>query len=501
MDLRYKFWLLALGTIVAITLIIGGLGAHFWFTLTPEAQALIRDILMDSIGVVFLVCLFMAIGMLFILNEVFQHYVLPLNKLTEETALIASANPGHRISIQGYKEITLLAERINQAAARLEDMQATINKEVEEGLRDNPERIMLSSILEHVPQGLVLCDRQGRILLYNGKAREFISSEETQACGHLGLGKSIFSLIRLFHGDEDAEEFFAFELGGPMQQTRFQLTAAEERLLQIDVRPVSTLPHQPYGFLLVMQDISPVRQQPQADQEEPASEPRSCYDLRLLKQDLAQFAMEDKPLEELAFTVFDTETTGLNPKQDEIISLSAVRILNGALLYEESFNQLIQPSISVPEASSRIHGLTDENLRGKPPLEEVLPCFSTFAKDTVLVAHCAYFDLLFLEAAEKRTGIRFNNPVLDTLLLSALVHSSEKDHELECIAKRLGSCLYARHSSLGDAMTTAEIFLKLLPLLQSKGINSLGQALQASERIKHTVSYSPFAGQGSLQTC
>jgi len=503
MDLRYKFWLLALGTVGTIAAIIGGLCVHFWFNLSLEAQQLIKTLLMDSAGLFFLVCLFLTIGVLFILNEVFQHYVLPLNKLTEETALIASVNPSHRISIHGYKEINLLAQRINEAAARLQDMQETIDREVEEQVRHNPEKLMLNSILEHVPYGLMLCDRQGRILLYNAKAREYISSEETQACGHLGLGKSVFSLIRLFHGDEDAEAFFAIELGGPPQQTRFQLSAAKERLLQIDLRPISALPHQSSGFLLIMQDITP--SQPEALRieglETPVGEPRSCYDPRLLEQSLDSFTMEEKLLGELACTVFDTETTGLNPKTDEIISLSGVRILNGNLIYEESFNQLIEPRIPVPEAATRVHGLTSENLKGKPPLEEVLPCFFSFAKDTVLVAHCAYFDLLFLQAAEKRTGIRFNNPVLDTLLLSSLVHSSEKDHELECIATRMGTTLYARHTSLGDAMTTAEIFLKLVPLLQQKGIQTLGQALQASERIKNTVSYSPFAGQTSLQTC
>jgi len=190
-----------------------------------------------------------------------------------------------------------------------------------------------------------------------------------------------------------------------------------------------------------------------------------------------------QPLAELAFTVFDTETTGLDPAAgDEIIQIGAVRIVAAKLRREAVFEQLIDPQRSVPEAGIAIHGLRPEQLRGQPSIDQVLPAFHDFAADTVLVAHNAAFDLRFLQLKEARTGVRFEQPVLDTLLLSAALHPEQESHRLEAIAERLGVPVLGRHTALGDAMVTAEVFLKLLPLLRDKGVLTLQQALDLSRQ-------------------
>ncbi|WP_374239490.1 exonuclease domain-containing protein [Zoogloea sp.] len=207
------------------------------------------------------------------------------------------------------------------------------------------------------------------------------------------------------------------------------------------------------------------------------------YDFDLFKQTEVSHELDDRLLSELAFTVFDTETTGLNPSEgDEIIQIGATRIVNGKLLRSESFDQLVDPLRELPEASTKIHGITPEMLVGQPTMAKVLPAFHAFAADTVLVAHNAAFDMRFLQMKEQGTGIRFEQPVLDTLLLSAVIHPSQESHRLEAISERMGVNIMGRHTAIGDAIVTGEVFLRMIPLLAEMGIRTLGEARRASEK-------------------
>ena len=198
-----------------------------------------------------------------------------------------------------------------------------------------------------------------------------------------------------------------------------------------------------------------------------------------------------RALRELAFTVFDTETTGLEPSAgDKIIQIGATRVVAGKLRRQDAFEQLVDPERSLPEAGIAVHGIRPEMLRGQPTIAAVLPAFHAFAADSVLVAHNAAFDMRFLQLAEEACGVRFAMPVLDTLLLSAVLHPNQDSHRLEAIAERLGVPVLGRHTALGDAMVTAEVFAKMIPLLEAAGIRTLGEALEASrETYLARVSY------------
>ena len=207
------------------------------------------------------------------------------------------------------------------------------------------------------------------------------------------------------------------------------------------------------------------------------------YDFDLFAWSDKSHGFEDRLLSELTFTVFDTETTGLNPSQgDEIIQIGATRIVNGKLLRSESFEQLVDPQRPLAPESAKIHGITSEMLRGQPTIDKVLPAFHAFAADTVLIAHNAAFDMRFLQLKEGETGLRFDQPVIDTLLLSAVIHPNQESHRLEAIAERLGLTIIGRHTALGDAIVTAEVFQKLVPLLAEKGIRTLREAREAAEK-------------------
>ena len=115
-------------------------------------------------------------------------------------------------------------------------------------------------------------------------------------------------------------------------------------------------------------------------------------------------------------------------------------------------------------------------------IEQVLPLFHNYAEGTILVGHNAAFDMRLLQEKEALTGIRFDNPVLDTMLLSAVAHPAHNNHDIETIAERLGITIVGRHTALGDAIATGEIFLKLLAALSGLGIHTLGQAREASQK-------------------
>jgi DNA polymerase-3 subunit epsilon len=207
------------------------------------------------------------------------------------------------------------------------------------------------------------------------------------------------------------------------------------------------------------------------------------YNFDLFNQPGQNPDQDQSLLRDLVFTVFDTETTGLDPGAgDRIISIGAVRIVNLRMLKDESFDQLINPQRDIPAASTKIHGIDDDMVNFKPGIDKILPMFYQFAFETILVAHNAAFDMRMLQIYEAQTGIKFINPVLDTLLLSAVVHPNQDDHSIESIADRFGVEIQDRHTAMGDALLTGKIFIKLIPLLESMGIQTLKAAREASEK-------------------
>jgi len=242
-------------------------------------------------------------------------------------------------------------------------------------------------------------------------------------------------------------------------------------------------------FRLLLPMINPVMRPRGAPIRYGDSRPE-FYDFDLFHQAGQTPKLDQLPLAELAYTVFDTETTGLEPLAgDEIISIGAVRIVNSRLLWNETFEQLVDPQRPITTLSQTIHGISHEMLRGQPIIAEVLPEFHAYCDETVLVAHNAAFDMRFLQLKEQQTGVCFTQPVLDTLLLSEVLHPHQESHALEAIAERLGVAIVARHNALGDALVTAEVFLRMIPLLNAQGIHTLRDAREAAEKIYAKVKY------------
>ena len=181
----------------------------------------------------------------------------------------------------------------------------------------------------------------------------------------------------------------------------------------------------------------------------------------------------DVPWREAEFCVLDLETTGLDLNRDQIVSYGAAivtraRIPCGRVAYGE-----VRPERPSSVDALRVHGLRSADLSGAPPLEEALEHIVDLLAGRVLVAHAAWVEQAFLDRALRAGGRRLGRAVLDT---AALVRACKlagagagREPALEAVARDLGLPVHTPHHALGDAFTTAEVFLVLATRLERAG--------------------------------
>ena len=698
--------LLFLGSAAALAFVV-------WSGLAADHRELLATALVERAGLVLLVALLITAGLGIVVNGLFDTYIVATQRLAEETRLIASANPDHRIVRGGSAELQRLASEVNALADRYRTLEAGVEARVAVAHGDlNQEKNRLAALMSELAQSVLVCNIEGRMLLYNQRALQLLSapseaSGERNAAMAVGLGRSLFGVMDrnvVLHALEHIQE--RLKRGDARPVAGFVTALAGGRLIRVQMAPVlATAANQVTrisGYVLTMEDIqrsienasrrdrllqsltegtraslaniraaietmlafpgmelarrqrfeqvihdeaqrlshrldstitdhadcvraewpletmlardliAAIKRSIEArlgmnvtveDDDEPvwlavdsyslvqaltylasrlkhecgvqqlrfhpehrdrqahvyldliwAGAPLAAdtaaqwqhtaidlgseatpltfediverhngqvwhqsdaaagtsrfrillphpdhlsapikvsaapsrpeyYDFDLFHQPGQRPELDRCLLSELSYTVFDTETTGLEPSAgDEIISIGAIRIVNSRLLHGEVFDQLIDPARPLAAESVRIHGIEPAMLAGQPRIERVLPRFHRFCEDTVLVAHNAAFDMRFLQLKEAAADVRFTQPVLDTLMLSAVVHPNQHEHKLEAIAARLGVSAIGRHTALGDAIMTGEIFLKLIPLLAAQGIKTLKDAREASQQ-------------------
>lgn|GEM_PF-122994 len=186
------------------------------------------------------------------------------------------------------------------------------------------------------------------------------------------------------------------------------------------------------------------------------------------------------PLIALDAVALDTETTGLDPAKARIVEIAAVRIGAGRADPQGALRRLVRPGVPIPPEASRIHGIDNAAVADAPSFETTWPEFSGFIGDAVLIGHTVGFDLAVLRSECAQAGLAWQPPrTLDTRLLAELVQPNLAGFTLDQLATWLGIAAEDRHSALGDAVTTARIFLALLPKLREGGIRTLAEAEQA----------------------
>ncbi|UZR95915.1 3'-5' exonuclease [Chondrinema litorale] len=181
-----------------------------------------------------------------------------------------------------------------------------------------------------------------------------------------------------------------------------------------------------------------------------------------------------------SFVIFDTESTGLNPKSDSLLSIGAVKVINGKILPKESIDLYFNDEIDNTNSPVHIHQIRKADLKNNGiPLKDGLEEFLRFIGNSVLVAHHAKFDCeLINKYLDQLFGLYLLNPVLDTRKIAIRLdrkgmHTdsvSEKNYSLDQLCKTFNITPVSRHNALGDAFTTAILFLKILKKLEIRDI-------------------------------
>jgi DNA polymerase-3 subunit epsilon/CBS domain-containing protein len=187
------------------------------------------------------------------------------------------------------------------------------------------------------------------------------------------------------------------------------------------------------------------------------------------------------PLLSLDAVVIDTETTGLDPRKARVIELAGVRLSGGKLVGGGSFRQLLRPDgESIPAETTRIHGIDHAKVARSPLFADVWPGFNRFLGQAVVIGHSVGFDLAVLKRECDLAGLPWIRPrTLDTRLLAQIAAPELAGYALEQLAAWLGVDAVDRHSALGDATTTARVFLALVPKLRGHGIRTIAEAERA----------------------
>lgn len=161
------------------------------------------------------------------------------------------------------------------------------------------------------------------------------------------------------------------------------------------------------------------------------------------------------------FIAFDLETTGTLAGIDRIVEIGAVRFSNGKL--EDIYSTLVDPLMPIPEGASRVNGITDDMVQGKPLIETCLESFTQFCGQDPLVAHNASFDFQFLlNDYRKHEFLAPSGYVFDTLSLSKRIIPGLSNYRLSTVAQHLKFKFGTLHRAHEDAELCGKVFADLM---------------------------------------
>lgn len=182
------------------------------------------------------------------------------------------------------------------------------------------------------------------------------------------------------------------------------------------------------------------------------------------------FKNKEFPLFDQEYVVYDTETTGLNSRVDQMIEIGAVKVKNDEII--DRFDELIACDHPLPKIITELTNITDEMLEGCDTEENVTRRFLEFCGDLPLVAHNASFDISFIENATEKYNLgKFENTVVDTMGLARNMYPNWRNHKLSTLVKNLNVEWdeEKHHRADYDCEGTSKCFYRMLYDLKGQG--------------------------------
>ncbi|RLJ59937.1 DNA polymerase-3 subunit epsilon [Litoreibacter meonggei] len=384
----------------------------------------------------------------------------PIEHLAAQFRVHANADINADIDAKTAQYLGDLAPAASAIRQKLEQAnQATAETVAQKTARLERQRAQLLRILSDIPVAVIVATQDHQIVLYDGQAAELMECEAPAR-----LNGSVFdyleeSVLREILSQMEADGTHRREIA--IKGRSGANYSGHIRLFEAGA-----------GYTLMLEPLAPYAERP------------LVYDFDLLQKSKSTDP-NDTALRDLTFVVFDSETTGLDPNKDDVVQLGAIRVVNGKIIATEVFETLVNPGRPIPPSSTKVHHINDGMVAEAPPFSQARAAFHRFSRGAVIVAHNAPFDMAFLHRDTAAEDLQFDNPILDTVHLSAVVFGGSAEHTLDAICDRLDVEIPTelRHTALGDAMATAQILVALLPILEARGLCSFG-AVQAEVR-KH----------------
>ena len=258
----HKFWQAIALSVAAWLIICIGFAVWFKTQLSAEALGFLADLIKAHFGPLLILAVLLLLSGALLLDSILRKYIRPLRKITEQITLVNPTNPSHRFDIAGAAEIQQLCERLNEGAAHYESLLNDIEKRVNTArAQSEEEKNILAAIMSELPEGVIVCNPEGQILLYNNRAKQLLSGmgDDSHETGlrFVGLGRSVFEIFdenlirhtidqiitKLENDDADVVSYFVTQ-------------GAENTLLRAEAVPVLDFRRHYSGLILILSDIT-----------------------------------------------------------------------------------------------------------------------------------------------------------------------------------------------------------------------------------------------------